>query len=227
MPLIVQSRRVGYVTVVDCRGRLVAGEDSEVLNKEVKRCIDNHLDVVVNLKDVSFIDSSGLGMLVRLASTTRNASASLRFCGANEQMQKVLELTKLSDVLTMHASEAQAIEALHSRGSVQPNPISEAGTILCLDQSMDLLAYLRESLERAGFKTQSARTLPDSILLIRTIRPSMVISGPQFAPKVVGITAEMRIPTIALSEEFCTTDAGEAIEALLDAIRSKLEKGNA
>jgi hypothetical protein len=92
---------------------------------------------------------------------------------------------------------------------------------------MDLLAYLRESLERAGFKTQSARTIPDSILLIRTIRPSMVISGPQFASKVVGITAEMHIPTITLSEEFCTTDAGEAIEVLLEAIRSKLEKGNA
>jgi anti-sigma B factor antagonist len=227
VPLTVQSRRVGYVTVVDCRGRLVAGEDSEALNKEVKRCIENHLDVVVNLKEVSFIDSSGLGMLVRLVSTTRNAAASLRFCGASEQMLKVLELTKLSDVLTMHGSESQAIEALGSRSSAQPAASSGAGTILCLDQSMDLLAYLRESLERAGFKTQSARTIPDSILLIRTIRPSMVISGPQFASKVVGITAELHIPTITLSEEFCTTDAGEAIEVLLDAIRSKLEKGNA
>lgn len=227
MPLTIQSRRVGYVTVVDCSGRLVAGDDSLVLNNEVKRNIDNHLNVVVNLGAITFIDSSGLGMLVRLAATTKHTPAGVRFCGANEQIRKVLELTKLTGVLSMHATEVDAIAAFDRKNAPSPSTTYTEGTILCLDGSVDLLAYLRESLERAGFRTQSAKTVPDAILLVRTIRPSLVIAGPQFGAKVAPMTAELKIPLITLDDEFSTREAGEAIEGLLEEVRSKLERGMA
>jgi len=225
VPLTIQSRRVGYVAVVDCSGRLVAGEDSLALSNEVKRNIDNHVNVVVNLGEITFIDSSGLGMLVRLAATTKHTPAGVRFCGANEQIRKVLEMTKLTSVLNMHASESLAIAAFESKGSARSSGSYAEGTILCLDESLDLLAYLRESLERAGFRTQSAKTIPDAILLVRTIRPSLVIAGPQFGAKVAPMTTELKIPFIALDEEFSTREAGEAIEGLLEEVRAKLERG--
>ena len=225
MPLTIQSRRVGYVTVVDCSGRLVAGDDSVVLNNEVQRNIDNHLNVVVNLGDITFIDSSGLGMLVRLAATTKHTPAGVRFCGANEQIRKVLELTKLTGVISMYPTEGDAIAAFDRKGVPSSASAYTEGTILCLDASVDLLAYLRESLERAGFRTQSAKTIPDAILLVRTIRPSLVIAGPQFGAKVAPMTAELKIPFIALDDEFSTREAGEAIEGLLEEVRSKLERG--
>jgi anti-sigma B factor antagonist len=225
LSLKIQSRRVGYVTVVDCSGRLVAGENSLALNNEVKRNIDNHINVVINLGAVTFIDSSGLGMLVRLASTTKHTPAGVRFCGANEQMMKVLELTKLTSVLSVHPSEDLAIAAFEGKGQAQHSSAPAEGTILCLDESVDLLAYLRESLERVGFRTQSAKTIPDAILLVRTIRPTVVIAGPLFASRVAAMTTELKIPTIVLGEEFSTQEAGEAITGLLEQVRAKLEKG--
>ena len=174
--------------------RLVAGEDSIALNNEVKRNIDNHINVVVNLGAITFVDSSGLGMLVRLASTTKHTPAGVKFCGANEQMRKVIELTKLSSVLSLHASEGQAIAAFDSKGPARSVATFSEGTILCLDESVDLLAYLRESLERAGFRTQSAKTIPDAILLVRTIRPTLVVAGQQFAARVSAMTGELKYP---------------------------------
>lgn len=225
LPLTIQSRRVGYVTVVDCIGRLVAGEDSIALNNEVKRNIDNHINVVVNLGAITFVDSSGLGMLVRLASTTKHTPAGVKFCGANEQMRKVIELTKLSSVLSLHASEDQAIAAFDSKNPARSVATFSESTILCLDESVDLLAYLRESLERAGFRTQSAKTIPDAILLVRTIRPTLVVAGQQFAARVSAMTGELKIPMITLDEEFSTREAGEAISGLLEQVRTHLERG--
>lgn len=227
MSLTIQSRRVGYVAVVDCSGRLVAGEDSEVLNREVKRNIDNHVNVVVNLSAISFIDSSGLGMLVRLVSTTKHTPAGVNFYGFNDQMRRVVELTKLAGVLRIHESESCAIAAFKHKGVASGIQTYEEATILCLDVSVDLLACLRESLEHAGFRTQSAKTIPDAILLIRTIRPALVIAGPQFATKVATMTNELKIPMIALPDEFSTSEAGDAFEALLEEVRSRLERGSA
>jgi hypothetical protein len=149
----------------------------------------------------------------------------VKFCGANEQMRKVIELTKLNSILSLHASETQAIAAFDSKGPAKSASTFTEGTILCLDESVDLLAYLRESLERAGFKIQSAKTIPDAILLVRTIRPSLVVAGPQFAAKVAAMAGEMKIPMIALDEKFSTREAGEAIGGLLEQVRSQLNKG--
>ncbi|HEX6878809.1 MAG TPA: STAS domain-containing protein [Terriglobales bacterium] len=227
MPLTIQSRRVGYVTVVDCTGKLVAGEDSAALEKEVRRCMENHVDVVVNLGAVTFVDSSGLGLLVRLATTSRHNTAGLRFCGANEQIMKVLQLTQLSEVLSVYPSEEKAIAAVSEKtGAPSPRQFA-TGTVLCVDESMDLLAYLRESLAKAGLPTQSAKTIPDAILLLRTVRPSVIVAGPMFVTKVTAIAGEMKIPIVALDSEFLSRDAGEAIGELLEQLRNRLQKGSA
>lgn len=226
MSLAIQCRRVGYVTVVDCAGKLVAGANADSLHDQVRRCIDSHTSVVVNLSAVTFIDSSGLGLLVRLVATTRNSPSGLRFCGANAQIQKILELTKLRGVLNIHATEQQAIEAFGTRESARI--ASKVGAnVLCLDQSMDLLAYLRGALENAGFQTHSARSVPDAILLLRTIRPDAVVAGPDFAVKVAGLAAEMNIPLLCLDDSFSELDAGDAAASLLGRLRDRLAQGTA
>ena len=226
MSLAIHCRRVGYVTVVDCAGKLVAGADVQSLNEQVRRCLDNHASVVVNLGAVTFIDSSGLGLLVRLANTTRNSGPGLRFCGANDQIQKILELTRLNDVLHVHATEEQAIEAF-SMKSMGSTFTAAGASVLCVDESMDLTAYLRESLDKAGFRTHSARTIPDAILLLRTTRPDLVIAGPQFASRVSALAADLKVPLVCLDDSFAQLDAGDAIASLLDRVRAHLEKGTA
>jgi hypothetical protein len=179
----------------------------------------------VNLGAVTFIDSSGLGLLVRLVATTRNSPAGLRFCGANDQIQKILELTKLRDVLNIHATEQQAIEAF---GRKQPGHVGFkiGASVLCLDQSMDLLAYLRGALDNAGFQVHSARNVADAILLLRTIRPDAVIAGPEFAAKVAGL-ADLKVPLICFDDALLGLDAADATVALLDQLRARLAQGSA
>src|SRR4051794_40859682 len=79
MPLSVQSRPVGDVTVITCRGRIIEGPESAALQEHVgvqshDRCI------VLNLCEVDFIDSSGLGLLVRLLTRCRAAGGDLKLC---------------------------------------------------------------------------------------------------------------------------------------------------
>lgn len=228
MPLTIESRRVGYITVIDCVGRLVAGEDSAALNSKVRSCIDNHVDVVVNLHGVSFIDSSGLGTLVRLAATTRHTPAGVRFCGANDQIRKVVELTNLSGTLQLHESEEQALRALGSATVPLKKPVQTSnGTILCLSDSMDLLSCLRESLDSAGFRTQTTRTVPDAILLIRTVRPSLAIADAQFTSRLAAVCSDLGTQIISLPDDFSTAEAGEAMDSLLEEIRRRLQQGHA
>lgn len=221
MSLGIQCRRVGSVTVVDCAGRLVAGASADALHDQVRHCIDSHTSVVVNLGAVTFVDSSGLGLLVRLVATTRTSPAGLRFCGANDQIRKILTLTKLHEVLNIHATEEQAIEAF-GRKQMRHAATNDAASVLCLDSSMDLLAYLRSALDKAGFQTHSARNVQDARLLLRTIHPDAVVAGPELAARVAGLSAELNIPLICLDDQFSALDAGDATAALLEQLRARL-----
>lgn len=226
MSLAIQCRRVGYVTVVDCAGKLIAGENADSLHDQVRRCIDSHTSVIVNLGAVTFIDSSGLGLLVRLVTTTRNSPVGLRFCGANDQVRRILDLTNLRGVLKVHDTEQQAIEAFATK---EPGQVSSGVgvSVLCLDHSMDLLAFLRGALGKAGFQTHSARNVPDALLLLRTLRPSAIVAGPDFAAKVTGLAAELKVPLICFNAEFSALDAGDATASLLEQLNTRLVKGYA
>ena len=79
MPLSVQSRRVGDITVMMCRGRIVEGSESSALQQHVGVPSQDPC-IVLNLCDVDFIDSSGLGLLVRLLTRCRAAGGDLKLC---------------------------------------------------------------------------------------------------------------------------------------------------
>src|SRR5689334_10253412 len=95
MPLSLHTRGVGDVTIVRCSGRIVAGETAESLRQHIAALLLDRRDIVLHLGDVDFIDSSGLGTLVRLLTTTRRARGDLKLCHVPENLDKVLKLTKI------------------------------------------------------------------------------------------------------------------------------------
>ena len=103
---------------------------------------------------MEFVDSSGLGLLVRLATSTRNTASGIRFCSPTPAVQNVIAVTLLDRVLQLHETEEQALSSFNKR-QIQASS-SAPGDILCADDSPDLLAYLREGLGRAGYRVQSA-----------------------------------------------------------------------
>lgn len=221
MRLALSVRKPNHVAVVDCVGRIVAGAETTALEAAVRKCMSENCDVVLNLAGIEFVDSSGLGLLVRLATSTRDTRTGVRFCNALPAVQRVISLTMLDRVLQPYDTEDQAISSFGTRQE-QSAPASAPGDILCADESKDLLAYLREGLGQAGYRVHSAAIVPDALMLLKAMRPKLVIAGPIFAERLTSRASEMNVPIVKLPEEFSVSDAGEAMSKLIARLKSVL-----
>jgi anti-sigma B factor antagonist len=177
VPLSLNTRGVGEVTIVRCSGRIVTGE-TEVLHNHIRELLLDRSDIVLHLGEIVFIDSSGLGMLVRLLSSTRSARGDIKLCQVPEGVLKVLKMTNLITLFDTHESEEEAVLAFYRRKAVPARPVPAGLTVLCVDQSADVLAYLREVLSGAGYHVLTNNNLRDSLILLRATRPSLTIVGP-------------------------------------------------
>lgn len=99
------------IVVVDCAGRIVFGEETAALRDRVKGLIAEGSRVVLNLADVTYIDSGGLGTLVALYTTARNASGSIKLARLTQRVGDLLQVTKLLTVFEVCNSEEEAVES--------------------------------------------------------------------------------------------------------------------
>jgi anti-anti-sigma factor len=223
MPLSFESRRVGRVTIVTCRGRIVAGEETATFEAYLDALIAIDPLILLHLGGVDFVDSAGLGLLVRYLTRAQNASGTLKICEVSPPIDRVLGITRLRQVLQPHAREADAIADVHRprRDDAITGP-----DILCVDESQDVLAYLRELLKEAGFHPMTAANLPDALILLTATRPRVVVISASMRAMRTTRTAEefhrqsnMR-PVVELPDGFARQEAGEAAARVLDAVRA-------
>jgi anti-sigma B factor antagonist len=99
------------IVVVDCAGRIVFGEESADLRDTVKMVIAQSKRIVLNLSGVSYIDSGGLGTLVALYTTARNAGGSIKLANLTPRVGDLLQVTKLVTIFDVYDSEEKAIES--------------------------------------------------------------------------------------------------------------------
>jgi anti-sigma B factor antagonist len=111
MQLKVTTRPKDGVLVVDCSGRIVFGEESSLLRETVKQAVTENNRIVLNLGEVSYIDSGGLGTLVALRVTAQNAGGTIKLTNLTKRVGDVLQVTKLLTVFDVYNSEAEAIES--------------------------------------------------------------------------------------------------------------------
>jgi anti-sigma B factor antagonist len=229
--LSLDTREVGRVTIVRCNGRIVAGSASESLLAHVAWLLHTRSSIVLNLGQVGFIDSSGLGAMVRVLASTRQARGDLKLCDVPEQVRKVLEMTRLTTVFDAHESEEKAVAAFYRPGVSVEAPVLTGRRVLCLDSNVDVLAYLRELLRRAGYDAQSTCRVSDALLLMRVTPFDLLLVGPDRAASAASPQsfhdACARLPVIELGSEFSTRDAGEAGAALLETIAARLRNAGA
>jgi len=106
-----ETRSYGDVAVLDCSGRLVYREEAQALCDRVAELLQSYRSVVVNLAGVSVIDGAGLGALVSCVDKARETAHNVTWCGFQRNIQKLVDLTRLSRVLDVFETESQAIEA--------------------------------------------------------------------------------------------------------------------
>ena len=230
MLLSLDTREVGRVTIVRCNGRIVAGAESESLRAHVDWLLRDRRSIVLHMGEVGFIDSSGLGTMVRSLTSIRRVHGDLKLCNVTEQVRKVLEMSRLTQVFDAHESEEKAVAAFYragaSAGAPADMPVPTGRGILCVDCNRDVLAYLRELLHRAGYDVQSTSHPGDALILMRITNFDLLLAGPDLttspATQQAFQVACKRLPVIELGSEFSTRDAGEAGAALLEAIDARL-----
>jgi anti-sigma B factor antagonist len=111
MQLKITTRTKDGVLVIDCSGRIVFGEESSLLRETVKQAVTENNRIVLNLGEVNYIDSGGLGTLVALHITAKNAGGTIKLANLTKRVGDVLQVTKLLTVFDVYDSEAEAIES--------------------------------------------------------------------------------------------------------------------
>jgi len=97
--------------VVDCSGRLVFGEESASLRDVVKKLVAQSPNIVLNLHEVNHIDSGGLGTLVSLYTTARNAGGSVKLARLSQRVGDLLQITKLLTIFEVFDDEEKAAKS--------------------------------------------------------------------------------------------------------------------
>ncbi len=226
MPISLNTRSVGRVTVVRCSGRLVAGPEAESLRQHLTGLLPGQKQVVLHLGEITFVDSSGLGTMVRMVTSFRRAGGDLKLCHVPKEVASVLTITNLAQLFQIHPQEEDAISAYYQRQQGPEQPAQTGARLLCVDQSADVLAYIRELLGRAGFEVLSSTSVPDALILLRATRPALLVLGPNLkaasGTRQAFEQAASGVPVIELGQEFSTSHAGEAAADLLKKIQARL-----
>jgi anti-sigma B factor antagonist len=111
MQLRMSTRSVEGVLVVDCSGRLLFGEESARLRETVKGLLAEDPKVVMNMRDVTFIDSGGLGTLVSLFTSARNAGGAVKLASLSQRVGDLLQITKLFTIFEVFDDEQKAAQS--------------------------------------------------------------------------------------------------------------------
>ena len=106
------NRQVEDVTVIDVSGRLVLGEGASQLRDALHALAEKgHKKILLNLGEVTYIDSSGIGELVAAYASMANREGTLKLLGLTKRVKDLLQITKLYTVFDVHEDEAHAVKS--------------------------------------------------------------------------------------------------------------------
>ncbi len=107
-----KTKEIKNITVIELNGDMIGGPDANALNDYLHELIaKNRKNVIVDLKGVNFINSSGLGMLISGLTTLRNSGGSLKLARASKKIENLLEMTKLHKIFENYKSVNDAVSS--------------------------------------------------------------------------------------------------------------------
>jgi anti-sigma B factor antagonist len=229
MQLQLEGRPVGDVVVIQCRGRIVTGNEVYTLHARVADAIEKYGDVVLQLDQVEFVDSSGLGALMRLVQAARAKGGDLKLSGLTDKVRKVLQLTSLLNQFEAYDSIEEAITAAYLGSRYSRAKTGDARPrMLCVYPSTDVCTFLREVLCAAGYNALATSSVDDAQILLKATKARLVVVSSKMQlvhGKPIRKALDEIDPAVALlvlDDTFATEDPGEAAEKLLSSVGSLL-----
>jgi anti-sigma B factor antagonist len=108
----ISTRKVEDVTVMALEGRLVLGEDTEQFRTSMREVIDSGAKkILLNMRNVLYVDSSGVGELVRAYATANSQGGQLKLANLTRRIHDLLNVTKLLTVFESHENEMRAMDS--------------------------------------------------------------------------------------------------------------------
>ncbi len=112
MSVKLTNRQVGDVTVIDVAGRITLGEGASVLRDALRDLVKkDQKKILLNMKDVTYIDSSGIGELVSAYTSITNQGGLLKLLSLTHRVKDLLQITKLYTIFDVHEDEAHAVRS--------------------------------------------------------------------------------------------------------------------
>ena len=111
MHLKIEKRATQGIAILACHGRIMFGDEANLLRSVLKDVLTTNRKVVIDLADVNHLDSGGLGMLVGVRSTAKADGAEIKLSGMGQRLRDVLQITKLATVFDVYDTEQQAVES--------------------------------------------------------------------------------------------------------------------
>ncbi|HZW93571.1 MAG TPA: STAS domain-containing protein [Candidatus Eremiobacteraceae bacterium] len=109
----VQTQVCGNAFIFLCKGRLVFGDECAVLRDRVSSMLLGSPNIVVSLREVDYIDSGGIGVLIGLLVSARNRGGDLKLVAPNQHVTNVLRRTNLHTIIELYADDDKAVAAFH------------------------------------------------------------------------------------------------------------------
>jgi anti-sigma B factor antagonist len=106
--LRVSTRRIDTVIIVDCYGQVVFGEETTFLREQVKGLLPTSPHIVLNLRDLTYLDSGGMGALIELFVSAQKAGGRVKLASLSKHIRDALQITKLTMVFEVFPDEFAA-----------------------------------------------------------------------------------------------------------------------
>ena len=108
----IEERAVDGVTILDLQGKMLIGEGDELLREKINSLVENGTEkIVLNLADVPYVDSAGLGEIVRCYTTVSRKNGELKLLNLTKRIHDLLSITKLLTVFDSYDDEASAVKS--------------------------------------------------------------------------------------------------------------------
>jgi anti-anti-sigma factor len=224
VPLKLTTRWTEAIPIVVCHGRIVEGAESLALRDHIEKELAQQQLLILDFREVDFVDSSGLGMLVRQAMQLKKQGGELKLCYVSPRIETTLKTTKVNTILKSYPSEAEAIASF----ARPKKPSARKADVLCVTPSADLLAYLGQLLQQAGYMVSTADNLAGAESMLTSNRPAFLVIDSYFSATISGDEALRDrfnalidgVSIVELPPGFATSDAGDAARQLVKHLRS-------
>lgn len=230
MRLKVQLRRAGDVAILVCEGPIVSGAEAEHLEQKIVSELDEgsrHLVLEVNA--VPRVDSSGLGMMVRVLMRVRKAGGDLKIASPPAFVITLLEMTRLSKLFQVFPTEQEAVASYRKLAPEMAKPASPHARVIFLDQSANLGAFVRTVLTAHGYEVLSATLVREVRIHLQVGNTDMVVLGPNKpqigfeGPSLAAFLTKLapKATVLELDPQFQTLEAEQASTTLLQLVAGK------